>query len=450
MILDAINRYHDLLQDPAIAEAADAHLRQRLKEEGLYFGKRPLCVVLRPHFYFEVDWRIMQQGLEALLSAFWRAHNVCVVDAKARAQLHLEDYEERLFGMDTGGPAPWSSSRLDTFYVVEDHSLKVVEYNAETPAGLGYSDVLDQVFQELEPFKRFQDHYKIRSLPTQPHLEAALLKAYHDWGGREQPQIAILDWSDVPTISEHEIQCEYLLRRGIPTVLADPRVLEYRGGHLWKGDFRIDVIYKRALYSELAQRLGFESDLLRAIQERSVFITNSPSCKLLFKKASLAFLSDEQNTHVFDDEQQQAIRDYIPWTRVVTDRMTFYDGREIDLVPFIAENRERLVLKPNDDFGGRGVVLGWECDDTGWQEALKNARNSPHVVQEKAPTVQRDFPMWLDGQLDVSPRYVDADPYIFGGDRVGGCLTRLSPAALLNVTAGGGSVVPTFVIANKR
>lgn len=448
-VQDAINFYHDSLQDVALAEAADAHLRQRLKDEGLYFGDRPLCVVLRPHFYFEEDWRIMQHGLEALLSAFARAHAVCVAEADARAQLHLEAYEEQLFGLDADGPVPWSSSRLDTFYVVEDHSLKVVEYNAETPAGLGYSDVLDTVFQELEPFKRFRSRYEVRSLLTQPGLHTAILKAYSEWGGRAQPQMAILDWHDVPTISEHVIQREFFERHGLPTVLADPHDLAYRDGHLWKGDFRIDIVYKRALYSELVQRIGITSDLMRAVQDRAVFITNSPSCKLLFKKASLAFLSDERNAHYYDAEQRQAIRDYIPWTRVVTERKTFYNGNEIDLIDFVAENRERLVLKPNDDFGGHGVVLGWECDDTGWQEALKRALNAPHVVQERVPTVRRDFPMWHEGQLDISPRYVDADPYIFGGDHVGACLTRLSPAALLNVTAGGGSVVPTFVIAKR-
>jgi hypothetical protein len=40
---------------------------------------------------------------------------------------------------------------------------------------------------------------------------------------------------------------------------------------------------------------------------------------------------------------------------------------------------------------------------------------------------------------------VDCDPYLFWG-RVGGQLTRLSSSALLNVTAGAGSVVPTYVV----
>ena len=42
-------------------------------------------------------------------------------------------------------------------------------------------------------------------------------------------------------------------------------------------------------------------------------------------------------------------------------------------------------------------------------------------------------------------RLVDSDPFLFGTD-VAGCLTRLSTVTLLNVTAGGGSTVPTFLI----
>ena len=48
--------------------------------------------------------------------------------------------------------------------------------------------------------------------------------------------------------------------------------------------------------------------------------------------------------------------------------------------------------------------------------------------------------------LDINNRLVDADPFIFQGRTVNGCLTRLSTVALLNVTAGGGSVVPTFLV----
>jgi len=41
---------------------------------------------------------------------------------------------------------------------------------------------------------------------------------------------------------------------------------------------------------------------------------------------------------------------------------------------------------------------------------------------------------------------VDTAPYVARGAFVDGVLTRLGTASLLNVTAGGGSQVPTFVV----
>ncbi len=447
-IQDVIQRYHDLLTDE-VAEEADAALRSKLRDRSLYFGERPLCNVLRPHFYQKADWQFMREGLQGVLSAFSRAHEVCIADKGYRSQLYLDDYEEQLFPLDHGAPLPWSSSRLDTFYLVEDRIMKCVEYNAETPAGIGYNDILADVFDELEPMKQFQKKYHLKPMRSLDILQNALLKAYHDWGGREIPQIAILDWQDVATLNEHQITKVYLERNGFKTILADPRALEYRDGQLMAGDFRIDLVYKRVLYSELIGRMGIDNPLLDAVRDRAVYMTNAPSAKLMAKKASLAFMSDEKNAHLFTSEQHHAITEHIPWTRFVEERTTQIDGQAVDLIPYIADNRERFVLKPNDEYGGQGVILGWDCTPEQWQQTLQHALTAPHVVQEKVPLAQRGFPSWDDGQLNILDRFVDADPYVFNGNHVYGCLTRLSPVALLNVTAGGGSVVPTYIIGEK-
>jgi len=447
-IQNVIDDYHALLTDE-MAEETDHLLRERLLERGLYFGKRPLCIVLRPHFYFEHDWRFLKQQLETLLTAFMKAHEACTTSDEKRAQLYLDPYEEELFRLDQSGPVPWSSSRLDTFYVVDEQVLKVVEYNAETPAGIGYGDELGYVFDSMPIMKRLAERFDLTFNPCLGNLHSALLSTYAEWGGREAPQIGILDWREVPTLNEHEISRIYFERRGTPSVLCDPRELEYRDGHLYKDDFRIDIIYKRVLYSELIEQMGLDNAVVNAIRDRAVYMTNSPSAKLMAKKASLAFLSDEQNAHLFNKDQLAAIKTHIPWTRNVGDCKTSYDGKQVDLLEFISANKDRLVLKPNDEYGGKGVVLGWECSQEGWDSTVHQAVETPHVVQERVPSVQRDFPMWLNGELDISPRYVDADPYVFAGRDVLGTLTRLSPLALLNVTAGGGSVVPAYILSPK-
>ena len=44
---------------------------------------------------------------------------------------------------------------------------------------------------------------------------------------------------------------------------------------------------------------------------------------------------------------------------------------------------------------------------------------------------------------------LDTAPFVAHGEYADGCLTRLSTAALLNVTHGGGSTVPTFVVERR-
>ncbi len=449
MPVDAIARYHDLLNDELAADAS-ADMYRKLRPQGLYFGDRPLCTVLRPHFYLAEQWQYLKSETEIVLSAFARAHSACFAEPQYRAQLDLESYEEQLFSLDMGGAVPWTTARLDSFYITQDHKLYFVEYNAETPAGMGYEDALSEMFMTLEPMKRFLKYYAVQAMPLMTKLLAVLMRGYREWGGTGMPNIAIVDWGHVPTLNEHEIIRRFFNRHGMNAILADPRNLEYHHGRLWLGDFQIDMIYKRVLCSELIHQMGLDNPIVQAIKDGNVYMTNSFSCKLMAKKASLAFMSDERNAHLFDDQQHAAIHAHIPWTRMVAERKTLYRGQEVDLIPFIAEHRDRLVLKPNDEYGGKGVVIGWEASAEDWNETIKQALNNSYVVQEKVEVIYKDFPSYIDGKLDISPRFVDANPYVFDGHTVHGCLTRLSSVALLNVTAGGGSVVPTFLLQKRE
>jgi uncharacterized circularly permuted ATP-grasp superfamily protein len=175
-------------------------------------------------------------------------------------------------------------------------------------------------------------------------------------------------------------------------------------------------------------------------------MVNPFRCKLLHKKASLAVLSDERNRDLFSADQRAAIAAHVPWTRVLEDRATTHAGSPVDLLSWTAANRERLVLKPNDEYGGTGIVLGWEVDSAGWERAMQTALAAPHIVQERVSIPSEAYPSFADGALHVADRMVDTAPFICNGRYAEGVLARLSTAALLNVTAGGGSTVPTFVI----
>jgi hypothetical protein len=103
------------------------------------------------------------------------------------------------------------------------------------------------------------------------------------------------------------------------------------------------------------------------------------------------------------------------------------------------------VLKPNDEYGGKGIVLGWEVDDAAWDETLRTALAEPYIVQDRITLPSEPYPSMIDGRLVVADRMVDTAPYAAHGTIVDGCLTRLASVSLINVTAGGGSQTPTFL-----
>jgi hypothetical protein len=454
----AIQTYHDLLT-PSLAVESQAQLETQQQRRGLFFGERPLCTVLRPRFLSPAQYRFIQRRTRTLLRAFDKIHRAGMADKAFRAQFDLAAWEEELVQHDPGFRPVIPISRLDAFFVPQSSSsapegekgaLRFTEYNAETPAASAYNDVLTDVFYALPVMQLFLRRYQVFPLPARHGVMHALLAAYRQWRGtNEPPRIAILDWDEVPTYSEFVLFESYFKSQGLECIIADPRGVEYRNGGLYAGDFHITLIYKRVLISELIERGGLDHPIIRAVRAGAVCMVNPFACKMLYKKASLAVLSDERNAHRFNAVERQAIAAHIPWTRRVEERQTEYGGQKIDLLPFIQQQREWLVLKPNDDYGGRGIVLGWTVDDAAWAEALKTALATPYIVQERVAIPSEPYPSQIDGHLHIFERMLDTAPFIFHSDSVYGCLTRLSTATLLNVSAGGGSTVPTFLVTRR-
>jgi uncharacterized circularly permuted ATP-grasp superfamily protein len=446
---EAIEGYHDLLTDE-LAQASQAQLENQQRRRRLFFGQRPLCTVLRPRFITLEQYRFLQSRLRVLLDAFDKIYHVALEDATFRSQFGLLDWEEQLVQHDPGYRNPSPLSRVDTFFVTERGGLRLTEYNAETPAGAAYNDALTEIFYGLPVMSEFLHRFEVRPLPARHSVLNALRNAYQQWAGRrEAPRIAILDWREVPSYSEFFLFQDYFKSQGVECIIADPREVEYHNGRLMVGNFTITLVYKRVLISELIERGGFDQPVVRAVLDGNVCMVNAFRCKLLHKKASLAVLCDERNADLFTEKELVAIRSHIPWTARVEERHSQYRGQKIDLIPFILEHREDLVLKPNDEYGGKGIVLGWETDSSTWEQAIRTALSEPYIVQERVAVPSEPYPSLINGRIELIDRMLDSNPFVFYGSYVDGCLTRLSTESLLNVTAGAGSTVATFLV-DKR
>jgi uncharacterized circularly permuted ATP-grasp superfamily protein len=277
-----------------------------------------------------------------------------------------------------------------------------------------------------------------------------MLRSFREWGREPQPVVAIVDWEGLPTAGEFELFSAFFAARGVPSVICDPRALSFRRGALYAGSARVNLVYRRVLTSELLARRSEAPALIDAYLAGAACVVNTFRAKLLHKKMALALLSDHRHGSLYTPLQRAAIDRHVPWTRRVRDGSSTRRGRPLrDLVTFVARNRARLVLKPNDEYGGKGVVLGWTVDQAAWERAISEALQACYVVQDAVEVPREPFPVALGGGIRVLDLSIDLNPYLFHG-RPGGLMTRLSSSALMNVTAGAGSVVPTYVVEGAR
>jgi hypothetical protein len=445
---DPIEVYHQLLSEGNVAERSIGTLREGQRERSLVFGDHALCVALRPQLIGRPRYQAAMDASRRVYGALSALERALLKDAELRAELDLEPEEERLALAEPPCRASSSSARIDGFFT---DLLRYVEYNAESPAGIAYSDTLAEVFERLPVMKAFRKRFRIRGLPVSRQQISAMLRGFREWGRAEKPVVAIVDWKGLPTVSEFEMFRERFEAQGIHAVICTPEELEYRGRRgLFANGKRVNLVYRRVLTSELLAK----GDQARALQDAyldgAACVLNTFRAKLLHKKMSLALLSDDRYSNLYTKAQREAIALHVPWTRKVAEGVTRKGSRKIpDLAGYIAENRDHLVLKPNDEYGGKGVVLGWTVDRAEWDDSLKIALTQSYVVQEAVPIPRQVFPVALDGTPEYLDLAMDMDPYLFEG-RPSGCLTRLSSSALLNVTAGAGSVVPTYVVEGRR
>ncbi len=432
----AIAEYHKLLAaDADLSSGIFEKLRATMRSNLLVYGDRPIGVALRPHLLERRQFELLTKRAELLASALEKIAAAAVQCPTLMDELGLTDAERRLALVDPGFSGAAITSRMDGF--VHGEEIKFVEYNAENPSSLSDQEGLNRVLFELPEMSTFAKRYRLRQFSPVEKLLEALLATYREWGGTGVPNIVILDWKGLPTGNEFVLLRDYFVSQGVPTIICSPDDLEYERGKLRSGDFRVDLVYKRIIIHELLARCGETHPLVSAYLNRDVCLVNPFRCKIMHKKASFELLTDEARQSWFTADEEEAIRQSIPWTRRLFDRRTTWGGQTVELLKSVRQERARLVIKPNDDYGGRGVYLGSRLTESEWDEAIATALTEDYVVQEAVDLHTEEFPVFGENEWKLQPMFVDTNPFLFRG-KVCGAMVRLSNSPVVNVTSGGG------------
>lgn len=450
----AIARFHDILSHPGVASATHEHVVREQLRAGIRTGDGPVTALLRPRLISRADHARVCSAAALLSGAMQRLAGYALGDSElsgtVRSVLVPSDLERALAALAPPGDTADPHARLDAFLAPD--RLTFVELNAHPSGGLLTQDALSGIYAASPAMALFSREFSLHGPEAGSRLSDTLLHAWEAGGAPGgQPSVAIVDCTSSAADWEFGLLRDELDRQGLAAVVCSTDALEYEPG---RGLFArgasgkrspVTVVYRRAVLNDLLARHGealLRHPLVRAWADGACAVVNSFTSHVAHKKSVLALLSDPRTAHLLSPQEAEAAEAHVPWTRLLRPGPTTWRDREVDLLPLVREQRERMVLKPNDDYGGRAVSCGWQRSTAQWERDLEQALRSPYVVQERVDIPCAPYPRWEDGRLHIDNWQESTDPYLFGSAAYG-CISRLSSDGLVNVSAGG-AMVPVF------
>ncbi len=321
-----------------------------------------------------------------------------------------------------------------------DGQIYVLEDNLRCPSGVSY--VLENREVMKRTFPQLFDGQSILPVEDYPEQLLEMLQYIAPVGSRE-PNVVLL----TPGIHNSAYFEHCFLAQQMGIELVQSADLTVADGYVWmrttKGPERVDVIYRR-VNDEFIDPQAFRPDsvlgvpgLIDVYRQGRVALANAPGTGIADDKAVYAFVP-------------QIIKYYLDEDAILPNVPSFVCG-EPDQCEHVLMNLDKLVVKPANESGGYGIVLGPRASKEELAHCREQIRANPrNYIAQPMLSLSR-VPTIVDDHLEG--RHVDLRPYILYGEEIyvlPGGLTRVAlkkGSLVVNSSQGGGSK-DTWVLKN--
>jgi uncharacterized circularly permuted ATP-grasp superfamily protein len=315
----------------------------------------------------------------------------------------------------------------------KDGTVYVLEDNLRVPSGVSYMLQNRQIMKRIFPeVFRTTDILPIDDYPSQLYQTLAALSPRP----LAQPVIAVL----TPGIYnsayfEHSYLAQQMgahLVEGSDLVVGEDECVYMKS---IAGLERVDVIYRRIddefLDPEVfnpASVLGVRG-LMRAWRKGNVGIANAPGAGVADDKVVYAFVP--QIIRYYLDEE--------PILANVPSYLCMYDDQR----EYVLANLDKLVVKPANESGGYGMLIGPRATPEERAQFAELIRANPRNYMAQPTLDISTAPTLVEGEL--APRHLDLRPFVLQSDKLfatTGGLTRVAlrkGSLVVNSSQGGGS-----------
>jgi len=271
-----------------------------------------------------------------------------------------------------------------------------------------------------------------------PSFLNVLLRAHRIRFKQDKPFVLLVaEQETLDRVTENINLVTHLNRiEGVEAALTCPEDVERKGNSITYHGSRVTVIFLD-MNNDVLLRIGREGNinpLLTAI--RQGIVVNPRGMEPVGAKGIFEFVTGELDPHL-----SPSTVTHTPWTRLFYPRATTGPDRQVipDLVQWVADHRDQVILKPVHGYSGKGIFVGPQRES--WDEDIEKALGEkPYIVQSFIPTAlwAEAYP-WLDihgNEIILKHWHTDFRCFISDVGLIG-FLARFGPIPT-NVGAGGG------------
>jgi hypothetical protein len=411
-------------------------------------GRRTAKLCVTPFVYGRDLWDRMERLARAYANLLEFVFQEFPRSRRIQEVLEYPPELERFLSALNIYPRNLAAARIDVF--ITKQGLRMVESNTEIPGGNEESYFLEQEYLRI---------LRPAGLKVVPRMEIVydMLMAYYEVqaeakGLPRKDRLTIYlaqRQSEIDRIlGEYEILIDYIKEKGHACGVIDPGRIRIDGNRAFapSGE-RIDLIYRRFTSDELPIVSDRKWQLALDWDRAEVAVVNPFCTKRVDSKNIMVLFRDEAYEDLFPPDLQEdlaTVREVIPWTKKIKDRLVLSDGREVEARSYLLEAREDLVIKHANAYSSAAVFIGEDAEPERWREIVEQSFEGDWIVQEKIDLPEIELEYWEDGRLHGSKCIYNVNPYIYDG-KLGGFLNRASTDKLTAFKPGTiATVMPCF------
>jgi len=305
----------------------------------------------------------------------------------------------------------------------DDGCTMVLEDNGRCPSGVSY--VLENRRALKQAFPEWFRGHRVRPVDR---YAADLLETLREISPRQTDEPVIVLLTPGPMNSAY-FEHSFLARAtGIELVQGCDLFVENQRVFMrtTRGPRQVDVIYRR-IDDDFLDPLVFRRDsvlgvpgLLQAVRSGHVALANAIGTGVADDKALYAYVP-------------KLIRFYLGEEAILPNVPT-YLGADPDGLKYMLDHLKELVIKPTNESGGYGLVIGPQASRKELAACAARIRKDPRNFIAQ-PTISLSTHPTLCGKK-VEPRHVDLRPFVLTGKK-----TRVLPGGLTRVALRRGSLI---------